>query len=57
MNMNKLVLFLTVPCFALNFNLRKSKQTLIIFNLYTFFYKKNIYKKVSLKNPEMLRKC
>ena len=24
---------------------------------YTFFYKKNFYKKMSLKNPKTLRKC
>ena len=34
MNMNKRVLSLAVPCFALNFNLRKSKQTLIAFDLW-----------------------
>ena len=33
-----------------------TKKTLSV-EEYTFFYKKNFYKKTSLKNPKTLRKC
>ena len=39
MNMNKWVLSLAVLSFVLNFDSRKSKQTLIVFDLYKINFK------------------
>ena len=53
-----------LPCFRFRNWLKKNtrqgmKEKLLLTkkNAHTFFYKKVFYKKMSLKNPETLRKC